>query len=65
VERSVGAVQSQPELDRLSAIVSEAERWADWSDAAAAHMQAEIAAVRRTLSRTLRRSALVLAGTAE
>ena len=61
-ERFLGAVQSEAEINRLATIVSEAERWADWSDAAAAHLQAEIAAVRRTLSRTLRRSALVLAG---
>lgn len=62
---SLGAVQSEADMNRLAAMVSEAERWADWSDAAAAHMQAEIAAVRPTLSRTLRRSALMLARAAE
>ena len=64
-ERSLGALQSEAEINDLAAIVSDAERWADWSDAAAAHMQAEITAVRRTLSRTLRRSALLLAGAAK
>jgi len=63
--RSLGAAQSEADTDRLTVTVSEAERWADWLDAAAAHMQAEIAAVRRTLSRTLRRSALMLARAAE
>jgi tetratricopeptide (TPR) repeat protein len=64
-EASLGAVQYEADMKGLAAIVSEAERWADWSDAAAAHMQAEITAVRRTLSRTLRRSALMLARAAE
>ena len=64
-KRSLGAVQSEADMNRLAAMVSEAERWADWSDAAAAHMQAEIATARRTLSRTLRRSALMLPRAAE
>ena len=62
---SLGAVQCEAEINRLAGIAFEAERWADWSEAAAAHMQGEIAAVRRELARTLRRSALMLARPAE
>jgi tetratricopeptide repeat protein len=62
--RSPGAVQCEAELDRLAGIVSETERWAEWSEAAAVHMQGEIADARRVLARVLRRSALMLAGTA-
>ena len=64
-EHSRVAVQDEAEINRLSGIISEAERWADWSEAAAAHIQGEIAAVRRELARTLRRSALMLARPAE
>ena len=62
-DRAAAAGQPQTETDRLRQVLGDAERWAQWSEAAAAHMQAEIAALQEELRRKLQDTATFSTGT--